>query len=180
MAAVDVKVGSVGLCEIAPLGTTLPTDGDASLDAAFLDYGEISQDGLEAAFDVTTTTVKNWTGQVLRTLNTETTVSFKLSFMETTEEVLELFYGQAMESQTTASRILLTNPDVTPVAVSITITDQGDDSFKRYILERCVVSEREAVTDKADGASMFTCTLTALYSDTLSGYGYVQFPTDLV
>jgi hypothetical protein len=180
MAVTDVRVGSTGTCEIAPEGTTLPTNAGSALEGAFVDLGEISEEGLEHAFDVSSEQIRNWSGKVLRSVNTDTTATFKLQFMETTADVLELFYGATVESQLgDYSRVLITSPDTTPQAMVITVVDSADDSFKRYVLPRIVVSERGEVKDVNSDASYWECTVTALYDSTISGFGYLQIDNDL-
>lgn len=180
MAVTDVRVGSTGTCELAPLGTTLPTNAGSALEGAFVDLGEISEDGLESSFEVKSKSIKNWSGQVLRIVNAETTATFKLTFMETNEAVLNLFYGAALESQLgNYSRVLLANPDTTAQAMVLTVVDSASDAIKRYVLPQVVVSERDTVNEKNGEASSYTCTVTALYDSTLSGYGYVQIDNDL-
>ncbi len=51
MTASNVRVATNGLLFAAPVGTTLPTAYDATLDGAFVDFGEVSEDGLERAFE---------------------------------------------------------------------------------------------------------------------------------
>jgi hypothetical protein len=180
MGVENVRVGSTGTCELAPLGTALPANANSALDAAFVDLGEISADGLEAAFDVSTEQVRNWRGAVLRTLHTETTPTFKLMFMETSEAVVNLYYGSEVESQVgNVSRILLTTPSSEPQVMVITTVDLADNRFKRYVISRAVVSEREAISEVNSDAAMHGCTVSALWDDTLDGFGYVQFDDDL-
>lgn len=179
MGVTDVKVASTGVCYIAPEGSTLPTDADTALDAAFVDYGEISVDGLTEAFSVDTSTIENWEGETIRILQTKTEVTFKLRFLESTEEVLELYYGGAVESQTTASRIALQTPDPTPVALAITLTDTGDDTFKRFIIPRAVIMERSEVEHMSSNASSYEITFQAIKDATLGTFGWLQFDEDL-
>lgn len=179
--AANVRVGTSGTCEMAPEGTTLPGDADDALDPLFVDLGEISVDGLESAFEVSTEDIKNWAGETVRSLVTETMATFKITFLEErNQKVLELFYGQSVESQLgDLSRIKLAAPDNTPNAFVLTVNDSSDDSLKRYVIPRGVVTERETVNDKNSEASAYTCTITALRDDTVGGYGYVQFDNDL-
>jgi hypothetical protein len=179
MAVTDVKVASIGVCYIAPEGTALPTDADTALNVAFVDYGEISVDGLTEAFSVETSTIENWEGETIRILQTKTELTFRVRFLETTEETMELFYGGSVESQTTASRIPLQTPDPTPMALAITLTDTGDDTFKRFIIPRAVVQDRSEVQHMSGDASSYEVTFAALKDATLGTFGYLQFDADL-
>jgi len=101
MGATNVNVATNGTCHVAVYGTTLPTKASevASLDPAFTDCGEISQDGLEVAFSVSSDVVRNWQGQPLRAFNTENSVTFKLTFLEAdAQTVQEIYYGTTVTS----------------------------------------------------------------------------------
>lgn len=179
MAVTDIKVATNGVAYLAPSGTTLPTDADTALDAAFYSLGEITQDGLEQALNVETSTIDGWDGQTLRVLQTKTELTFKLTFLESTEEVLEAFYGTSITSQTTASKLVIGTPDPTPKVLAITLTDESDDTFQRFIVPRAVVSDRGTITHQSGDAVMYEFTFTALYDSTIGGLAQLQFDADL-
>lgn len=176
-------VGRTGLCSFAPEGTALPTNAGSSLNVAFVDMGEISEDGLEHAFDVKTESIKNWEGKVLRQVNPETDVTFKLMFMETIEPVIELFYGQSVESQLgDYSRVLLNTPPVLPRAMVLTVYDAAEGRFKKYAISKGVVSDREPVKEISTDGTYYGCTVTCLFDEsigTAGGFGYLLFDNDL-
>ncbi|TAK89386.1 MAG: hypothetical protein EPO06_12045 [Burkholderiaceae bacterium] len=71
------------LAWFAPKGTTLPTAIDDDLDAAFLDSGWVTEDGLKKAVSESTNDVKGFGTQVpLRVLTTESKVTFEIAFLE--------------------------------------------------------------------------------------------------
>jgi hypothetical protein len=53
----NIVVGSNGSVYIAPVGTTLPTTEDGALNAAFVDLGYISEDGLTLSVETSTADV---------------------------------------------------------------------------------------------------------------------------
>jgi len=183
MGATNVNVATNGTCHVAVYGTTLPTKASevASLDPAFTDCGEISQDGLEAAFSVTTDAQRNWSGQPIRTFNTESTVTFKLTFLEADDAtVQEIYYGTAVTSQIgDQSHVLIGQPDVSPKSYVISCIDSSDDSITSYIAPRGVVSDRGPVVEQSGGVSMFEVTITALYDETLGAAVNKLFDNDL-
>jgi hypothetical protein len=168
----NVRVGQTGLCEVAPLGTVLPATPDAALDAAFIDLGEVSEDGLEAAFTTDYSTVKNWSGAVLRSFNTSTEVTFKLTFLETNGDVLSLFYGQEAVDTAGNLNVKLSNPNPDPRALVITVIDGAE--LKRYCITNAQVTERGSVMDKNSEATSYEITFSANYDDALDGFGYLQ------
>ena len=171
MSANDVRVGQDGLCEIAPVGTALPAAPDAALDAAFVDLGEVSEDGLDAAFSTDYSEVKNWSGAVLRSFNTSTTVTFKLTFLETNADVLALFYGNEVDTSS-GLNVPLNAPKPDPRALVITVID--GDNLKRYCLANVQVTERGDVSEKNSEATGYEITFTANFDSTLGGFGYLQ------
>jgi len=180
MAVTDIKVGTSGTCEVAVFGTALPTDAGSALDVAFVDLGEITADGLETAFDTSTDMIRNWAGESVRTVTSETSVQFKLVFLETNKDVLNLYYGGTVTSQLgDKSALTVGQPDSTPKTIVITVIDSADGSIKRYVIPRAVVTEREAVMDKNEEATTYGVTIEALYDSTISGLAQIQYDNDL-
>jgi len=71
--ATNVLVGKpdqavTGAILSAPLGTTLPTSATTAPNVAFVDSGYVSEDGLALATDRSTTDVRDWSGNKIRTL----------------------------------------------------------------------------------------------------------------
>lgn len=99
--AANVRVGVTGSVHFAATGTTLPTDATTALDVAFTDLGYITDDGVVQAIDRSTTDMKAWGGDVVRTVQTEHNVTYTFSMMETNDDVLQLFYADADASTTT-------------------------------------------------------------------------------
>jgi hypothetical protein len=92
--AENINVGISGLVYVAPTGTAAPTSALGALNAAFVNLGEITTDALEHAVEISTEPIMSWNSKTpLRYINTEGMESFSLSFMETSEEVLEVVFG---------------------------------------------------------------------------------------
>lgn len=67
----------------APLGTALPTDAATALDAAFKSYGYIGDTGVVEHIGRTTTTVKAWGSDIVKVLQTDFSVTYDLTMIET-------------------------------------------------------------------------------------------------
>lgn len=183
MGATNVNVATNGTCHVAPYGTTLPSKASevASLNVAFVDCGEISQDGLEVAFSVSSDVVRNWQGQPIRAFNTENSVTFKLTFLEADAATVQnLYYGTTVTSQLgNQSHALIGQPDSTAQSFVISCIDSSDDSITTYVIPRGIVTDRGAVVEQSGDASKFEVTITALYDTTLAAAVNKLFDNDL-
>jgi hypothetical protein len=95
----NVRVAVSGAVYVAPTGTTAPTTSGSTLDAAFVDLGYVSQDGVTESIDRSTTQIRAWqNGSLVREVTQEGTYSVSMTFIETNEAVLELYYGTANDA----------------------------------------------------------------------------------
>lgn len=85
---------ATGVVSFAPLGSTMPTTGSTALDAAFTDFGAISDDGLTEAPSQTFQSFTPW-GKTRHGKNslTATGKTFQLTFWETNVNVLAVYFG---------------------------------------------------------------------------------------
>ena len=78
----------------APLGSTLPATATESLDAAFVDLGYVSEDGLTNNNSPESDTVKAWGGDTVLTIQTDRPDTFALTLIEAMNtDVLKTIYG---------------------------------------------------------------------------------------
>lgn len=81
---------------IAPTGTALPVTAVAAPNVAFVSAGYIGDDGLSQTIDRSTTKIKAWGGDIVRVLQTDASVSFKFTFLESLNTgVLKAVYGDS-------------------------------------------------------------------------------------
>ncbi len=93
----NVRVAVSGAVYVAPTGTTAPTDSSTALNAAFTDLGFISADGIAESIDRSTNQIRAWqNGSLVREVTSEGTYSVTLTFLETNQDVLELYYGASI------------------------------------------------------------------------------------
>lgn len=77
----------------APIGTTLPTDAISALDGAFESSGYVTEDGFSLEADRTTTSIRDWSRKVVRTITEEVSATVNVSMLELSEEALEQAFG---------------------------------------------------------------------------------------
>lgn len=139
--AAKPKVG--GAIYLAPLGTALPTDAKAELDAAFQNLGFVSESGLENENNASSEPVKEWGGVVVNTLMKEKEDKFKFTLIEALNpEVLKLIYGTKNVDGTLESGITVkaTNDDYKSYSFVVDMLLK-DGIMKRIVLPLAKVSE---------------------------------------
>lgn len=82
-------------CAVAPLGTTLPTDATSALDAAFLDLGYVTDDGVTNSPKRDTTKHYAWNGKTVKVTMDKYTETVKVTLYETSENVLKTVFDDA-------------------------------------------------------------------------------------
>ena len=89
---------------IAPVGTALPTGATTAPNASFVAAGYIGEDGLTETTDRSTDKVKAWGGDVVKVLQTDFSVTYQFTFLESLNaEVLKAVYGDDNVTTTAAS-----------------------------------------------------------------------------
>lgn len=95
---------STGGVLIGPIGTPLPTDEAAALDADLVAAGYIGEDGLTETIDRSTDKVKAWGGDTVKVVQTEFGVRYKFTMIESVKKsVLESVYGSDNVTTTAAT-----------------------------------------------------------------------------
>jgi hypothetical protein len=93
----NVRVAVTGAVYVAPTSATGPSFSDDALDSAFQDLGYVSSDGISEALDRSSTQIRSWQdGSLVREVTSEGTYSVSMTFIETNQHVLELYYGDVI------------------------------------------------------------------------------------
>ena len=89
----NVRVAVTGAVYVGPTSSTAPSSSSSTL-TGFNDLGYVSADGITETIDKTTSQIRAWQGGALvREVVSEGTYSVTLTFIETNQEVLELYFG---------------------------------------------------------------------------------------
>ncbi|WP_193510482.1 hypothetical protein [Cryobacterium sp. BB736] len=89
---------------IAPAGTAVPTDVSTAPGAAFKAAGYIGEDGVTEGGERSTEKIKAWGGDAVKVVQTEHSLTYSFSFIETLNaDVLKAIYGDANVTTTPAT-----------------------------------------------------------------------------
>ena len=161
------KPNTGGAVYVAPLGTSLPASANASLNAAFKGLGYISDAGVTNSNSPSSTSIKSWGGDVVLDVQTEKPDTFKMMFLEATnEEVLKLVFGSDNVSGTLATGLTIEANSTEQVSKSMVIDMLYKDGvIKRVVLPNCKVTSVADVTYSDSAAVGYDVTLSC-YPDT--------------
>jgi hypothetical protein len=160
LTAENVVVGITGEVYVGPTSTTAPTTTESAL-TGFTSLGYVSADGVEFGMEKTTNQIRAWqNADLVREVITEGTISYTLSLLETTEEVIETYFGATM-----ASGKIEVNPANTGGRKSFVIdVVDGDKTIRHYIPAGEILSV-EAQTIVNGEAVAYGVTITAYATD---------------
>lgn len=83
-----------GTFSVAPLETTLPTNATSALDVAFVDLGNVGEDGYSYAITRDTEDINNLNGEAVYTIQNNYSEEITVTLIESSNaDVLKLVYG---------------------------------------------------------------------------------------
>lgn len=170
----NVKIGVKGRAYVAPIGTTFPTTPVAAWSTGWVDLGYIHPDGLEEALGEDRTEIPAWGEEApVKSRVKSRDGSFKLTFLETTAPILQLYY--AVQESDMTSTAAVTGPPAAPQFLSfgtgsaspgieraLGIDIIEGDEIERIMIARVDVSDRGNRKRSAEDASSFELTFKPL------------------
>lgn len=97
--AANVMVGITGKVYVGATTVTAPTTATSTLAAGFNELGYISADGVEFGIDRKTADIRAWqNSDLVRSMVTEGTVTYKFTVLETTLNSLQAYFGSSLTS----------------------------------------------------------------------------------
>jgi hypothetical protein len=125
---------------IGDLGAEAPEDARTALDSAFVAAGYVGEDGLTETTDRSTEKVKAWGGDIVKVLQTDFSVTYSFTFIEThNSTVLETVYGDANVTTAPATgsagtlRTVKINADTLPHKSFVFDMRDGDSRIRIYV-----------------------------------------------
>lgn len=151
-----------GAIYAAPVGSTLPTTADATLDNAFVALGYVSEDGLSNDNSMETQNIRAWGGDVVLTPTTSRDDTFTYTLIEALNvDVLKHVYGSANVTGTLATGITVTanNKQMENTALVIDMI-MREGALKRIVIPSGAVTAVGTIEYKDDSAVGYQTTLT--------------------
>ena len=171
--AQNVRVGTTGALSFGPLGTTLPTDAKAALNAALKDVGYLGPDGVTQAIESDVTDIKAWqNGDTVRKVQTSHDLTFQFVMLETNALSLKIYYA---DETATATAVKITGKQSPHNVMVIDVLD--DKHTIRIVLPDAQVTERGEVVYQNEEATGYDVTVTA-YPDANGVKAYIYLATD--
>lgn len=164
----------------APIGTAIPTDATTALDAAFSNYGFISEDGLTETNEKSSDKIKAWGGRIVKNLQTDSSASFSFSFIESANaDVLKAICGEDNVTVTPADSThgtqITAKFDLEQLPSRVWNFDVKDgDNKVRVSVPNGQITELGDVTYGDEDVIAYEVTVDALWDDTLKAY-YVKY-----
>lgn len=169
------KVG--GAIFRAPIGTTLPTSADATLNSAFSCLGYISEDGLTNSNSPESEAIKAWGGDTVLNLITAKEDTFGMTFIEAMNtDVLSTVYGEDNVSGNidTGIEIKANSKDLTEYAFIIDMILK-DNVLKRIVIPKGKVTEVGEISYADGDAVGYDTTISATPdTDGNTHYEYIK------
>lgn len=165
------KVG--GAIHWAPIGSTLPQSATAALDAAFVELGYVSEDGLTNNNSPESDTVKAWGGDTVLNLQTDRPDTFALTLLESLNtDVLKTIYGASNVTVDGSGNITVkaTAGEMPSGAWVFDMILKGGRA-KRIVVPNGTISELGEIVYKDDEAVGYNVTITDV-PDTNGVYHY--------
>lgn len=149
--ASKVRVAAAGMVYHAPLATTLPTDTTTALDVAFLHVGYISDEGVTADPEESTSDIRAWGGDLVRRVISEYGETYTFTMLETNANSIAAYFGGGTASAWEGKQVEIRK------SWAFHITDGV--AIRRIILPDASVTDRGSITYATSEAIAYPVTV---------------------
>jgi hypothetical protein len=158
-----IYVGSpdrtTGAIMSGPKGTVLPTDASTAPDPALIDSGYISEDGCTLSDAQTWVDIKDWGGDTVRRIKSESQVSIAFSFLEVNDRSAKAAFGDDNVTGTGGTLAIKLNVKEPPRKAWL-INMLDGDRYLRITVADGQITDRGDLTFTRAGAILIPVTLT--------------------
>ena len=173
----NVDVAVTGAVSIAPVSSTAPTTASAALAVAWKDLGYCSDDGVTETRDRSTDSIKAWqNADVVREVITESSLTFKVTFIETKKETVEAYYAGSI---TAADGSIIIVPSTTGGRHAFVIDVVDGTNYIRTYIPQGEITEVGDMVYQSGSPVGYECTIKA-YPDSGIGGNAKKFHSQLV
>jgi hypothetical protein len=146
-----VRVAAAGKIYHAPVGTTLPTDTTTALAIGFVEVGYISDEGVSADPEESTSDIRAWGGDLVRRVINEYGETYGFTMLETNANSIEAYYGNGDETAWEGKQAEIRKAWV------LHITDGA--AIRRIVLPDAQVTDRGGITYATSEAIAYPVTV---------------------
>lgn len=166
----DTKLGgglATGMLFHAPAGTVLPAYPGEALDDAWVEIGDVSEDGIVWSTARSFEPIKNWALEIKRMMPGTDSQTIQAPIMDTTEEVFKTLFGEenVIKTAATADHGALLTVDTsalnTPSAEAYLFLMKDGDDMIMLGTENGYISDLSDVNFKATEAINWNATISA-------------------
>lgn len=180
--ASKVRVAVTGAVSAGPTGTTAPTDTATALNAAFVDLGYISEDGVTMTYPGSgdSIAIKAWqNGATVRTLRTpsEDVPTIQFTMIETKKETVELAFGVTVTQTVSEGSFEYDQTDTRTAKALVLDVIDGSELIRIHIPAGTVTEIGDQVF--SNGAPIGFPVTIACDRDGTAGYNLKTFMTAL-
>lgn len=173
----NVRVAVTGAWYVAPTTADAPTAADSTLTEDYADLGYLSSDGTTKSTDRSTSNITAWQKAAkVRTVVTDSGVSFQFVLIETTVEGVGLYTGSTVDENGKVS----VDPSRTAGRRKFVLDVIDGENVRRiYIPDGEVVQAPGDQTFTSGDAIGYDMTIDAYASPELDGDSYIEFIPEL-
>jgi hypothetical protein len=162
----EVRVGVDGVVAIGAFGSVAPTSALSTLDAAYADYGYVSEDGVTESTSVTSEQIRAWQkAKVVRTSITEATTTWQFVLIQTSAANLALYYGGTVAGD---GSIVVDPAANRPLLAFVLDVIDGTKVIRKYAPEAQITEIGDQVFANGEPIG-YEVTVTANYNEALGG-----------
>jgi hypothetical protein len=159
----NVRAGLTGKIYFGPLGVVAPTDLVSAWDAAWIDVGLLSEDGVEMTYSTETSDIPVWQSlSPARKILTGVDLTLAFTGMEMKREVVTLYFPSSTITTPSAGVHSLAIP-ASPEPDERALGFEWEDGaiINRLVVPRQEITERGSITVSRSGAASLNMTSSA-------------------